>query len=63
MSLAEDAFGCVDGTDAGSCTITDAGGCRAQKLPGSPTFAHFPTARLEPGEVYEHRMGFQFVAR
>ena len=34
-----------------------------QKFPGSPGFAHFPTTRLEPGEVYEHRMEFQFFAR
>ncbi|MBD8688841.1 MULTISPECIES: aldose epimerase family protein [unclassified Rhizobium] len=31
-----------------------------QKFPGSPTFGHFPTARVMAGEVYHHIMEFQF---
>lgn len=34
-----------------------------QKFPGSPNFPHFPSTRLLPGEVYEHRMEIQFFAR
>ena len=34
-----------------------------QKFPGSPNFAHFPTTRLEPGEVYRHHMDYQFFAK
>ena len=34
-----------------------------QKFPGSPNFAHFPSTRLEPGEVYDHRTEIQFFAR
>lgn len=33
-----------------------------QKFPGSPNFAHFPSSRLNPGEVYSHLMEFQFFA-
>ncbi|MDO9418055.1 aldose epimerase family protein [Pararhizobium sp.] len=33
-----------------------------QKFPGSPNFAHFPSARLDAGEVYSHVMEFQFFA-
>ena len=31
-----------------------------QKFPDAPNFAHFPSARLEPTEVYEHIMELQF---
>lgn len=31
-----------------------------QKFPGSPNIAHFPSSRLDPGEVYEHRMEMRF---
>jgi aldose 1-epimerase len=34
-----------------------------QKFPGSPALAHFESARLDPGEVYEHVMEYQFFAR
>lgn len=34
-----------------------------QKFPGSPGFDHFPSARIEPGEVYQHRMVYRFFAR
>lgn len=34
-----------------------------QKFPDAPNFAHFPTARLEPGEAYCHEMEIQFFAR
>ncbi len=34
-----------------------------QKFPGSPNFSHFPTTRLDPGEVYDHRMEFSFFAQ
>ena len=34
-----------------------------QKFPGSPNFAHFPSTRLDPGEVYDHRMEIQFFAQ
>ena len=34
-----------------------------QKYPGSPNFAHFPSTRLDPGQVYEHVMEYQFFAR
>ncbi len=34
-----------------------------QKFPGSPNFAHFPSTRLDPGQVYEHVMEYQFFAR
>ena len=30
-------------------------------LPGSPNHPQFPTARLNPGEVYDHRMEFTFA--
>jgi aldose 1-epimerase len=33
-----------------------------QKFPGSPNFSHFPSARLNPGEVYKHLMDFRFFA-
>ncbi|WP_299963605.1 aldose epimerase family protein [uncultured Roseobacter sp.] len=33
-----------------------------QKFPGSPQFAHFPSAMLNPGEHYRHRMRFTFDA-
>ena len=32
-----------------------------QKFPGSPNFAHFPSARLDPGQVYDHRMELDFT--
>ncbi len=31
-----------------------------QKFPGSPNFAHFPTAILRAGELYRHEMVFEF---
>ncbi len=34
-----------------------------QKFPGSPTFAHFPSTRLDPGDTYQHRMELRFFAR
>lgn len=34
-----------------------------QKFPGSPTFSHFPSTRLEPGDTYHHRMELKFFAR
>ena len=34
-----------------------------QKFPGSPNFVHFPSTRLDPGAVYDHRMEVQFFAR
>ena len=34
-----------------------------QKFPGSPNFAHFPAARLDPGGAYEHKIEVQFFAR
>jgi aldose 1-epimerase len=34
-----------------------------QKFPDSPNFAHFPDARLQPGEVYEHCMEIRFLVR
>ncbi|MBL8579107.1 MAG: galactose mutarotase [Mesorhizobium sp.] len=34
-----------------------------QKFPGSPTFAHFPSTRLDPGQVYEHVMEYRFFTR
>lgn len=34
-----------------------------QKWPCSPNLAHFPSARLDPGQVYEHRMEYRFFAR
>jgi aldose 1-epimerase len=47
-------------------TVSGKGGCRyaqyaglaleTQRFPNAPNFGHFPTARLAPGEVYEHRM-------
>jgi aldose 1-epimerase len=33
-----------------------------QKFPNTPHFAHFPSASLNPGEVYDHRMIFRFFA-
>jgi aldose 1-epimerase len=35
----------------------------SQKFPNSPNFAHFPSARLVPGEIYSHRMEFDFFAQ
>jgi aldose 1-epimerase len=32
-----------------------------QRFPDSPNNPHFPSARLAPGEVYTHRMGFDFT--
>lgn len=34
-----------------------------QKFPGSPNHAHFPSAVLRPGQVYQHRMEFAFDAQ
>lgn len=34
-----------------------------QKFPDSPGFGHFPSARLDPGQVYRHRMVYRFFAR
>ena len=34
-----------------------------QKFPDSPNFAHFPTTRVSPGEVYDHRMAFRFFSK
>jgi aldose 1-epimerase len=34
-----------------------------QKFPCSPNFTHFPSARLDPGEVYDHQMEVHFFAR
>jgi aldose 1-epimerase len=34
-----------------------------QKFPGSPSLAHFESARLDPGALYEHVMEYQFFAR
>lgn len=31
-----------------------------QRFPDSPNRPHFPSARLEPGQVYRHRMAFDF---
>jgi aldose 1-epimerase len=31
-----------------------------QRFPDSPNRGHFPTARLDPGETYRHRMEFRF---
>ncbi len=31
-----------------------------QKYPDSPNFPHFPSARLDPGQEYVHRMRFRF---
>ena len=31
-----------------------------QKFPGSPNFAHFPSAVVDAGEVYRHEMLFEF---
>lgn len=33
-----------------------------QKYPDSPNFPRFPTARLDPGQDYDHRMRFRFHA-
>lgn len=32
-----------------------------QRFPNSPNMPHFPSARLEPGEVYRHVMQFDFT--
>ena len=32
-----------------------------QRFPDSPNTPHFPTARLEPGQTYRHRMQFDFT--
>ena len=32
-----------------------------QKFPCSPNFSHFPTTELRPGELYRHRMIFDFT--
>lgn len=59
--------GSLDGSEAGKGGVpyqSFAGlTFETQKFPGSPNFAHFPSARLEPGAVYEHRMEFQFFTR
>jgi len=34
-----------------------------QNFPNSPNVAHFPDARLRPGEVYEHRMEIKFLVK
>jgi aldose 1-epimerase len=34
-----------------------------QKFPDSPNHADFPSARLEPGQVYRHEMAFSFFSR
>ena len=49
-----------------SAAVTGKGGCRygqyagvaleTQRFPDSPNLGHFPSARLAPGAVYEHRM-------
>lgn len=31
-----------------------------QKFPGTPSFGHFPSCRLEPGETYRNEMVFHF---
>jgi aldose 1-epimerase len=31
-----------------------------QTFPNSPNVSHFPSARLEPGQRYEHRVNFRF---
>jgi aldose 1-epimerase len=31
-----------------------------QKFPDSPNFGHFPSARIDPGQTYEHRMLIRF---
>ncbi|MGF7174964.1 aldose epimerase family protein [Azospirillum doebereinerae] len=31
-----------------------------QRFPGTPNIAHFPSARLDPGQRYEHRMQLRF---
>ena len=31
-----------------------------QRYPNAPNVAHFPSARLDPGERYRHRMAFRF---
>lgn len=31
-----------------------------QTFPNSPNVSHFPSARLEPGQLYEHRVNFRF---
>lgn len=33
-----------------------------QKFPDSPNIPHFPSARLDPGQVYDHVMRFRFFA-
>ena len=33
-----------------------------QRFPGTPAFGHFPSARLDPGQTYRHRMEFAFSA-
>jgi aldose 1-epimerase len=32
-----------------------------QRFPDGPNFAHFPSCKLSPGEVYEHVMEFRFT--
>ena len=32
----------------------------AQRFPDSPNKGHFPSARLDPGQSYRHRMEFHF---
>ena len=32
----------------------------SQRFPDSPNRGHFPSARLDPGEIYRHRMEFRF---
>ena len=34
-----------------------------QKFPDSPNFAHFPTTRIGPDDIYDHRMAFRFFSR
>ena len=33
-----------------------------QKFPGTPSFAHFPSCTLRPGETYRHEMLLEFTA-
>ena len=45
--------------NAGYCRF--AGYCfETQHFPDSPNQPHFPSARLDPGEVYDHRMKIEF---
>jgi aldose 1-epimerase len=34
----------------------------SQRFPNSPNIGHFPSARLDPGETYRHRMRLRFRA-